>query len=632
MNFTALFFCKSFFKKNCIFYCNFSLGFVIGERLNQKERNDSLSISGEISRIERNISNAFSACAGKGAILPQTQNSANLSSVINSIPAQKITRYEQRNSWVARYLDEVRYLSEDSAAFTPPFSGDDTVVWDFGDTAVASVSVIGVTATIRGVSEGYSVITATVGSDSYSIRADVAETDDGIYLSCVKGYHAQHEYGNWNPQSAVINTNAGLLKVLDGDNGGIIEKTAITGENTVANLTPGRTAAYTVMSDGAMIDSGQLLPEGACRMIRTENMENIRDIGGWMCDGGTVRYNQIIRGYTLYYASAADKRMLLGLLRIRQDVSLQYPTDSNYYEPSLLGDAVDFVRYDGDLWYSGILQNDNAGKLFKDIFQAAVDGKAQYIHCAQGADRTGTVMYLIESVLGMSESDKDKEYELTSYTAQRLRSGTDWIGLKNAVAELSGSTVRDKVVGWLVTKGVPIELINAFRTAMIDGTPEVLTADVAVYTVTKNGSGVTYDNPAATIKQYQEYCTAIVPDSGKVIEQVTVTLNGVDISANAVSGDLLPFGEKSVTANGTYDISGFASVNVQVPSSAPTKYSVTKTLSDASTNNPLTQVISGEGYAATITPLTDYVIDAVRVSVNGADVTSDYVFLFEEVS
>ena len=46
-----------------------------------------MSIASEIQRIQTNISNAYSACDSKGATMPQTQNSANLTSCINSIPA-----------------------------------------------------------------------------------------------------------------------------------------------------------------------------------------------------------------------------------------------------------------------------------------------------------------------------------------------------------------------------------------------------------------------------------------------------------------------------------------------------------------------------------------------------------------
>ena len=85
---------KSFFKNvylsylwNCIKICNFFLYLVIGGGVYRLvyERNDSLSIASEITRINNNISTAYSACLDKGATMPQTQNSANLADTISTI-------------------------------------------------------------------------------------------------------------------------------------------------------------------------------------------------------------------------------------------------------------------------------------------------------------------------------------------------------------------------------------------------------------------------------------------------------------------------------------------------------------------------------------------------------------------
>lgn len=45
-----------------------------------------MSIQSEISRINGNVANAYSALSKKGATLPNTQNTNNLVSTINSIP------------------------------------------------------------------------------------------------------------------------------------------------------------------------------------------------------------------------------------------------------------------------------------------------------------------------------------------------------------------------------------------------------------------------------------------------------------------------------------------------------------------------------------------------------------------
>ena len=45
-----------------------------------------MSISSEIQRIQTNIANAYTVAGNKGATIPQSQNSANLATTIQSIP------------------------------------------------------------------------------------------------------------------------------------------------------------------------------------------------------------------------------------------------------------------------------------------------------------------------------------------------------------------------------------------------------------------------------------------------------------------------------------------------------------------------------------------------------------------
>lgn len=49
-----------------------------------------MSIASEIERINSNIEAAYDACDDQGAIMPQTQNSANLASTISGIPALRL--------------------------------------------------------------------------------------------------------------------------------------------------------------------------------------------------------------------------------------------------------------------------------------------------------------------------------------------------------------------------------------------------------------------------------------------------------------------------------------------------------------------------------------------------------------
>ena len=78
-----------------------------------------MSIASEISRIQGNIASAYTACEGKGATLPVTQNSTNLANTIESIPTGGSTVVEQALNlydWEGTLLKS--YTAEEVQALT----------------------------------------------------------------------------------------------------------------------------------------------------------------------------------------------------------------------------------------------------------------------------------------------------------------------------------------------------------------------------------------------------------------------------------------------------------------------------------------------------------------------------------
>jgi hypothetical protein len=100
------------------------------------------------------------------------------------------------------------------------------------------------------------------------------------------------------------------------------------------------------------------------------------------------------------------------------------------------------------------------------------------MHCQGGCDRTGTLSFLLLGLLGVSESDLAKEYELSSFSSigfGRLRTTTavvdtyDYVGMVEALKAYSGNTITDKFFNFATTGcGISTETITAFRNLMLE--------------------------------------------------------------------------------------------------------------------------------------------------------------------
>ena len=167
----------------------------------------------------------------------------------------------------------------------------------------------------------------------------------------------------------------------------------------------------------------------APRWIAIEGpVANIRDFGGRMTSSGRrVKQGMAYRGQGLNYNSVTgevqgrnrltveDVKYLTGTLGIKTDLDLRGLGETADLKESPLGPSVKFVLRSTSA-YRGIFE-EHGKKVMAENFRTFCDEKNYpiYFHCIGGADRTGSLAYIMNCVLGVSRHEAETDWESTFY-------------------------------------------------------------------------------------------------------------------------------------------------------------------------------------------------------------------------
>ena len=228
------------------------------------------------------------------------------------------------------------------------------------------------------------------------------------------------------------------------------------------------------------------------RWIKLEGKtKNVRDLGGWKAAGGRrVRTGMAFRGQGFNENSVSeldrgrirltveDVTYMTGTLGVKTDLDLRGSKETGRLDVSPLGQNVRLIkRAITSPYYSGMFHT-SGKKTMAENFRLFCDRKNYpiYFHCIGGADRTGSLAYVLNGVLGVEKEDLERDYESTFYNEGDIPGvedpkhgrGTQHFDAGFAQYGKPGDTLQRRIELYLLDCGVTEEEIAAFKAIMLE--------------------------------------------------------------------------------------------------------------------------------------------------------------------
>ena len=324
------------------------------------------------------------------------------------------------------------------------------------------------------------------------------------------------------------------------------------------------------LDDGSYVSTSSsfTIADSGARAINLDGIYNMRDMGGYMTSSG--------------------KRTLQGLLyRSGQlnetfgEYSTQLTNAGKYSASEELGIKVDFdFRYLNDTpipdatcihvpLSSYNLGNANGRDDLRQAFSilSNINYYPMVYHCQGGADRTGTLSYLLLAMLGVDEAEVIRDYEFTSFSIYLWRNITNksYIAKEDykffeTLDSQEGDTLEERVVNYLLSIGVTQQEMDNIKSIMFTGTAPRSVTFPTEYSITSgedlnitvNGSlddisGVYIDSNKVDWTKIAGGISIALEDFYYVIESGEVELKICYEDGEEIAGSFTYDGTKSIT-------------------------------------------------------------------------------------
>lgn len=214
------------------------------------------------------------------------------------------------------------------------------------------------------------------------------------------------------------------------------------------------------------------------RALNIEGVSNTRDIGGMAAfEGYRIKQGMVYRGGKLNDMTEAGKTYFRNEIGVKTDLDLRSNGEGGAGAKSPLGDDLNYVNISGKYYSSQMMSSEDKAVIAQEIrLFADKNNYPIYVHCSLGRDRTGTLLMLIEGLLGASKNDIMMDYELSFFSVTGTLDNAAIPGMKNAIEEsynyidkkFKGEDFSKKVEKYLRSAGISAEEIQAIRDNLLE--------------------------------------------------------------------------------------------------------------------------------------------------------------------
>ena len=207
------------------------------------------------------------------------------------------------------------------------------------------------------------------------------------------------------------------------------------------------------------------------RLIRISKVANVRDLGGYKVNGGRIKQGMIYRSANLDSIKESGKKTI-GKLGIQTDLDLRNENEGlgGTDSPADLS----YIHIPGAQYEEVIDSEKSRHQLVREckVF-AREDNYPILFHCTYGRDRTGTLAFMLEGLLGVGKKNLYKDYALTFLSSKRGSGTSDRIKRFDRLFQYMAS-YKDKekplaynIQAFLLDYGMSEKEVNKIKEIMI---------------------------------------------------------------------------------------------------------------------------------------------------------------------